>query len=133
MSELDYLGKSADALGTDFTRAALNLFAEQYNKGKDEWFSEAHALGEHEYDKSSYKRVGFHCREDMALFVQDMREQGIDVVATPFQLNGQYLAEISVVQDDGRNADDVIEDFKSSNATNNIFMLALLTEWYTLL
>lgn len=113
MSELDYLGKSADALGTDFTRAALNLFAEQYNKGKDEWFSEAHALGEHEYDKSSYKRVGFHCREDMALFVQDMREQGIDVVATPFQLNGQYLAEISVVQDDGRNADDVIEDFKS--------------------
>lgn len=114
MSELGYIAKEADRVNTAFTRSAMDLFAQSYNKEKDNYFAAAHGIANSDdYHKEDYQRVAFHSSSDAARFVQDMKQQGIEVAAAPFKLNGQYVAEIAVQQNDGRQSADIIEDFKN--------------------
>lgn len=113
MDELNYIAGQMSAAQAKISADVMNIFAQHYNQEKEEWFSNAHGLSNaSEYDRSSYKRVAFSRQSDVNRFVQDMQSQGVDVVATPFKLYGQYIAEISASQEDGRQAAEVIEDFK---------------------
>lgn len=114
MGELSYMGDELGRSADNISKEILGVFAKTYNKGVDEWFDKAHNSSElNQYDASDYRRVAFSNESDIQRFMLDMQEQGIDVVATPFKLNGQYIAEIENTQEDGRSADEVIEDFSS--------------------
>lgn len=114
MGDLSQIANAADKVGTGFARKAMDAFAIHYNERKDEMFSQAHGNSDvHDYDRHNYARVAFKDKSEIELFMQDMQSQGISAVGMPFKLNGQYVAEIPVVQEDGRKADEVIEDFRS--------------------
>ena len=107
---MDETDRGADLL----SQKLLNIFAKSYNEHVDDFFSKAHdSSAVNPYDASEYERVAFKNKNDVQQFVADMQEQGIDVAVTPFKVNNQYMAEIRSVQDDGRRASDIIEDFES--------------------
>lgn len=107
---LDETGRGADLL----SQKVLNVFARSYNEHVDDFFSKAHdSSAINPYDANDYERVAFKSKNDINQFMADMQEQGIDVAVTPFKVNGQYMAEIRSVQEDGRKASDIIEDFES--------------------
>ena len=112
MNEFDAFVKAANAAGTSYSERAVNSFAQAYNKNTTEWFSKAHGIDDaRNYNQSDYHRVAFKSHSDAHRFMADMQAQGIDVVATPFKINGQYVAEIKQTQADGKNADSIISDF----------------------
>lgn len=114
MNEWSYLAKELDAVQEKISRDVLDLFSQHYNREKEEWFSSAHGLSDSsDYNRGDYQRIAFRKKGDVSSFVQDMKSQGVDVVATPFKLHGQYIAEIPTVQNDGRKAGEVILDFQN--------------------
>lgn len=114
MGEIGQIANAVDKLSTDYTRRAMNAFAVHYNERKDDMFRQAHGYeNPQDYDKNAYTRVAFKSKSEIELFVQDMQSQGISAVGMPFRLNGQYIAEIPVKQEDGRSGAEVIEDFRA--------------------
>jgi hypothetical protein len=114
MGDIGQLANSVDEITTEFTRKVMNAFSMRYDERKDEMFSQAHGMSSpDEYNKHDFTRVAFKSKAEIELFIQDMQNQGISAVGMPFKLNGQYIAEIPVTHNDGRNSAEIIADFKA--------------------
>lgn len=118
MGDLGQIANVTDKVTSEFTRKAMNAFTLHYNQRKDEYFSQAHGFSSTaEYNKHDYTRVAFKSKSEIELFMQDMQSQGISAVGMPFQLNGQYIAEIPAQYEDGRTASEIIDDFQARSYT----------------
>lgn len=47
-----------------------------------------------QYDKNDYTRVAFTTKNDMMMFASEMGNQGVEVNALPFKVNGQWQVEL---------------------------------------
>ncbi len=85
------------------SQQAVNVFSRQYVKEVDNMFARLHGVPEPDseeeksYRRSDYKRVALKTSSQQHMFVSRMASYGVDVVAAPDKLNGQYLVEIPAV------------------------------------
>ncbi len=111
-SELHYMSMAGSAASESLAKAA-DILAAKRQKSTYTYFANAHrtASGTEFYSRDEYTRVAFKSDADAKRFISDMASQGISAVATPFRVQGQYLAELPNTMADGRSSADVLKDF----------------------
>ena len=108
--ELHYMSMAGPAAAESLAKAADTLAAKRQSATND-YFKTAHGGGD--YSKGEYTRVAFKSEADVQRFISDMASQGISAVATPFRVQGQYLAELPNTTADGRSSSSVLSEFST--------------------
>ena len=109
--ELHYMSQAGTAASEALAKAADVLAAKRQNQ-TNSYFASAHG-NSNSYSSADYARVAFKSQADAQRFIADMASQGISAVATPFRVQGQYLAELPKTMGDGRSAANVLQDFSA--------------------